>query len=183
MNVAAVVAAYAVERPELRTVRWAIGDLADRVTGEREFDRASTLSLDNEERVAWFARNVGKLDLPNSLRPICHRVPKRQADGTTRMHTYLSMYGRLNGEFFGTPAARAARVYYAEALLGQGRWADAGAAYGWATAALLSETGARDSAGRAAAEQAARNAVVAYDSAVARSPADRAVQDLSLIHI
>lgn len=67
-----------------RDVRWAIGDLAHTVHGS-DLDRPSVLGAENRERAEWLLEN-SKYDLPNHLRPDCHR-----ADG----HTYKSMYGRL----------------------------------------------------------------------------------------
>lgn len=67
------------------TVWDAIGDLSC-MDGERNsFDSPSQLSGDNQMRVEWLHAN-DKMDLPNELRPDCHK------DG----HTYPSIYGRLH---------------------------------------------------------------------------------------
>jgi DNA (cytosine-5)-methyltransferase 1 len=66
-----------------RTLRWAIGDLA---TDTDLINSASALSKDNERRACWLLKN-DSYDLPNRLRPRCHRDPS---------HKYKSMYGRLD---------------------------------------------------------------------------------------
>lgn len=67
----------------LRTLRWAIGDLAGRA-GTSWVDQPSNPSAQNRSRMEWLlANNIH--DLPNVLRPPCH-----QGD-----HSYVSMYGRL----------------------------------------------------------------------------------------
>lgn len=68
----------------VRDVEWAIADLLD-IPMHSGFDRASSPSQDNAERMRWLLDN-GKYDLPNDLRPPCH-----QNDS----HTYTSVYGRL----------------------------------------------------------------------------------------
>lgn len=66
-----------------RSVRWAIDDLRS-LKGLSDFDSPSTSSSRNKERIAWLFKN-GEYDLPNRLRPNCHRGD----------HSYRSMYGRL----------------------------------------------------------------------------------------
>ena len=68
-----------------RTLRWAIGDLEDEESSEI-FRSSSKLSHDNEERARYLLGN-DKFDLPNRLRPECHRDKPK--------HRYKSMYGRL----------------------------------------------------------------------------------------
>jgi DNA (cytosine-5)-methyltransferase 1 len=67
-----------------RSVRWAIEDLEPRSSTD-VFDTSGRTSEDNQKRIAYLMRE-GVLDLPNELRPPCHR------DGR---HSYKSMYGRL----------------------------------------------------------------------------------------
>jgi DNA (cytosine-5)-methyltransferase 1 len=67
-----------------RTVRWAIEDLID-VTSATTYDTASAPSNANVRRMAFLFKN-NIYDLPNRLRPKCHR------DGG---HSYISVYGRL----------------------------------------------------------------------------------------
>ena len=66
-----------------RSVKWAIGDV---VTDETSFfDTPADLSLENRRRIKeMFARDL--YDMPNELRPLCHR----------NGHTYKSVYGRLH---------------------------------------------------------------------------------------
>jgi DNA (cytosine-5)-methyltransferase 1 len=69
----------------LRSVEWAISDLESR-SAEGLFDMASNSSKENLERMHYLIRN-NEYNLPNSLRPICHR---------NDVHSYKSMYGRLS---------------------------------------------------------------------------------------
>lgn len=64
-------------------VRWAIEDVVDQGT-DPVMDATGQLSAENNLRIAWLFDN-GAYDLPNHMRPPCHR------DG----HTYPSVYGRL----------------------------------------------------------------------------------------
>ena len=66
-----------------RSVRWAIGDLEDNIEATT-FDSASTPYPINQSRIDWLFDN-DKTDLPNELRPPCHRSD----------HTYTAMYGRM----------------------------------------------------------------------------------------
>lgn len=93
MSVTDVVERYAVGRPELRTVRWAIGDLQNG-KGSRDIDVPSTPSSTNLERMQWL-HDEDEVNLPNLRRPDCHRLPKRTESGEVRKHSYRSMYGRL----------------------------------------------------------------------------------------
>jgi DNA (cytosine-5)-methyltransferase 1 len=68
-----------------RSVRWAIGDLRG-VERESWMNSVTALSSENAKRVAWLIRNR-KYDLPNRLRPKCHR--------DNPGHRYKSMYGRM----------------------------------------------------------------------------------------
>src|SRR4029077_4513254 len=93
MEVARTVEAARVARP--RTLRWAIGDLRD-TTGE-PLDTAAKMSPENLRRAQWLLDH-GAFDLPNWLRPACHRDKPD--------HKYKSMYGRLRwGERSQTPPA------------------------------------------------------------------------------
>ena len=66
-----------------RTVRWAIGDLEDS-TKANIFESASTPYPINRSRIDWLFEN-DETDLPNKLRPPCHRSN----------HSYTAMYGRM----------------------------------------------------------------------------------------
>jgi DNA (cytosine-5)-methyltransferase 1 len=101
-NVAEVVRAF---RRSPRGLRWAIGDLAGiRVTDE--FDRPTAPTEDNKKRMR-FLREHRRWDLPDYLRPACHR----DFD-----HTYKSMYGRLRWD---QPAQTITSGY---GSMGQGRY-------------------------------------------------------------
>lgn len=69
---------------EARSVLWAIGDLLDR-TATVGPDAPSTPTSDNLRRMRWLI-DSGEYNLPNELRPPCHR---------DKEHTYRAMYGRL----------------------------------------------------------------------------------------
>ncbi|MBI1356117.1 MAG: DNA (cytosine-5-)-methyltransferase [Acidobacteria bacterium] len=69
-----------------RSVRWAVEDLALAVDETDSFDSPSTPSVDNVNRIDFMIKN-GLYDLPNDLRPPCHR---------DKDHSYLSVYGRLH---------------------------------------------------------------------------------------
>jgi DNA (cytosine-5)-methyltransferase 1 len=96
-----------------RTVRWAIGDLLD--VEPKGFDAASAPSAENAERMAWLHR-TDSADLPNPLRPACHRESKRDKNGLLKEHTYKSMYGRLSWD---EPAQTITSGY---GSMGQGRY-------------------------------------------------------------
>lgn len=68
-----------------RSVRWAISDL-ENVVAHRGPDAPSKASAENQFRMEWLHAKPGRTDLPNGMRPACHR---------DREHSYLSMYGRL----------------------------------------------------------------------------------------
>lgn len=75
----------------IRTVRWAIEDLS-RERRDGIFTRPTRHTEENRRRMEFLGANR-RLNLPNRLRPPCHR------DGG---HTYKSMYGRLS---YDLPAA------------------------------------------------------------------------------
>lgn len=70
---------------EERSVRWAIDDLVDNGASVGP-DAPSTPTEVNLTRMQWLIDN-GEYNLPNELRPTCHR---------DKSHTYDAMYGRLN---------------------------------------------------------------------------------------
>jgi DNA (cytosine-5)-methyltransferase 1 len=67
---------------EPSNVAWAIEDLIDKK--EDFMDEPSKLSRENELRIAWLFQ-TDAYDLPNHMRPLCHR------EG----HSYPSVYGRM----------------------------------------------------------------------------------------
>jgi cellulose synthase operon protein C len=95
----------------------------------------------------------------------------QEGNDRRRFAEAAALYQRYVTEFPTADSARVARTYLAEALFRQGEYARAGAEYVQAAYGA-----AGDSAG-AVAEQAGRNAIVAYDSALVRNRTDRAAQD------
>ena len=87
-----------------RSVRWAIGDLED-VESNTPFDTASKPHRINQKRIDWLFEN-GEIDLPNELRPPCHRTD----------HSYKSMYGRMDWD---SPAQTITTGFNS---MGQGRY-------------------------------------------------------------
>lgn len=90
------------------------------------------------------------------------RSPARYADAARLYQRYLA-------EFPQADSARTVNLLYAEALFSQGNFAAAGAQYS-RTAYGYDRAGVR-------AQEAGRNAVVAYDSALVRDRTNRAIQD------
>ena len=66
-----------------RSVRWAMEDLED-VVRSNMFDSPSQPYPANQYRIDWLFEN-DKINLPNGLRPPCHRSD----------HSYTAMYGRM----------------------------------------------------------------------------------------
>ena len=69
-----------------RSVRWAIGDLEDRIPNNL-FESASKSNSTNSSRIDWLFDN-DNFDLPNEFRPQCQRSD----------HSYTAMYGRMPWE-------------------------------------------------------------------------------------
>ncbi len=91
-------------RPE-RSVRWALGDLAQ-VARDDVFDQATNPSPDSRERMEYlFANRL--YELPDEKRPDCHRL---------EVHSYKSVYGRLR------PNAPAQTITSGFGSMGQGRY-------------------------------------------------------------
>ncbi|GAB3796053.1 DNA cytosine methyltransferase [Humibacter antri] len=67
-----------------RDLNWAIGDLCD-VDGGSAIDRRPVAKPENRARMQWLLDHPEEFDLPNELRPECHRGE----------HSYKSMYGQL----------------------------------------------------------------------------------------
>jgi DNA (cytosine-5)-methyltransferase 1 len=73
-----------VHRVPLRSVGWAISDL-EQVSRANPMDAVTVLSAESMRRVDWLFDN-DEYDLPNRLRPACHRE---------KQHSYNAVYGRL----------------------------------------------------------------------------------------
>lgn len=69
-----------------RTVRWAIADLLD-VTATTGPDSPSIPTKENRKRMQWLLDHPDEVNLPNSMRPTCHK---------DKEHTYNAMYGQLS---------------------------------------------------------------------------------------
>lgn len=82
IEIAKIIARHKIDSP--RNVQWAIDDLAD-ITADTIFDTPRKLSAENYRRIEWLFAN-DQFDLPNELRPDCHKGE----------HTYYAMYGRLH---------------------------------------------------------------------------------------
>jgi DNA (cytosine-5)-methyltransferase 1 len=88
-----------------RSVRWAISDLVD-TTADSGPDASSVPTDVNRKRMHWLI-DKDKYNLPNSMRPKCHR---------DKTHTYDAMYGRLQWD------APAPTITTGFGSMGQGRF-------------------------------------------------------------
>lgn len=88
-----------------RSVRWAIDDLVGKNTYTGP-DSASTPTDVNRKRMQWLV-DEDELNLPNALRPKCHR---------DKDHSYNAMYGRLDWD------AAAPTITTGFGSMGQGRF-------------------------------------------------------------
>jgi DNA (cytosine-5)-methyltransferase 1 len=88
-----------------RTVSWAIGDLLKGVR-ESSLDETSRIARQNEKRMKYLFDHDTH-DLPNRLRPDCHRFKK---------HSYNSVYGRM---YWDKPAQTITTGFTS---MGQGRY-------------------------------------------------------------
>lgn len=71
---------------DIRDLSWAIKDLSGKASGSDILNEPSKPSKDNLNRMKFMFDNE-IYDLPNELRPPCHR---------NKSHSYNSVYGRLN---------------------------------------------------------------------------------------
>lgn len=75
-----------IEQP--RTLLWAIKDLQNKkLPAQSIFDTPARLSPANAQRASYLLKNPETYDLPNHLRPKCHR--------DNPSHRYKAMYGKL----------------------------------------------------------------------------------------
>lgn len=88
-----------------RAVGWAIGDLLD-IRSDDPIDVITSVSAESQDRIDWLFDN-GEYDLPDRLRPECHR---------TKKHSYKSVYGRL---YWDRPAWTITTGFQ---VMGQGRF-------------------------------------------------------------
>ena len=122
----------------------------------------------------WARANPGLRARADSAREAALRqsaqylLASAQQGNRARYAEAAALYERYLAAYPGADSARVVAAYLGDALLGQGQYLRAGAAF--SRAAFAGDTSAF-------AEQAARNAIVAFDSAVVRSRQDRAAQD------
>ena len=124
----------------------------------------------------WAQANAGRAEELRTAREEALRhagqfalARAQQSRSRARFTDAATLYQQYLAEFPTSDSAKVVNTYYAEALFGNGEYLRAGgefarAAYGY---------GATDSLSLAAG----RNAIVAFDSALARAPAERAAQD------
>lgn len=149
---------------------------------------------------AWAQANPGQVSEATKVREEAMRqsgqylLARAQTSKDRASYTQAAgLYERYLTEFAQSDSAPVVANYLGEALFGQGDYLRAGAAYSRAaygfgnraqvpvaadTAAGRDTTGRRGAAAPASlAEQAGRNAIVAFDSALAHAKTDRATQD------
>ena len=124
----------------------------------------------------WYEANAALRDSAQRAREEALReagqysLSKAQRGERARYAEAAELYGRYLREFANSDSAQAVSLYHGEALFGQGNYMAAGtefsrAAFGYSSGdAKLGQT-------------AGQNAIVAFDSAVARTKTDRAAQD------
>ena len=124
---------------------------------------------------AWVQANPGQADSVRVAREAALRqsgqylLAQAQRGQRARFGEAATLYQRYLSEFPQSDSARLVNTYYAEALFGQGNYSAAGAEYNRAAYGYAG----RDSL----AQSAGQNAIVAFDSALARNKTDRAAQD------
>jgi TolA-binding protein len=129
---------------------------------------------------AWAQANPGLADSArvareSALRQSGQYLLANAKGDRARYGEAAQLYERYLSEFANSDSARNINVYYAEALLGQGQFAQAGAQY--SRAAYGYPAAAGDTASARLAQAAGQNAIVAFDSALVRNRTDRAMQD------
>ena len=150
-----------------------------------EPERAQQARLDLANRFGpdspWAKANAGNAaltDSASSVREITLReaaqyalAQAQQGSDRRRYAAAAALYEQYLREFPKSDSAQAANTYLAEALFNTGDYVRAGAQYSRAAYAYP-----RDSVGPIA-EQAGTNAIVAFDSALAKNPRDVSAQD------
>ena len=126
---------------------------------------------------AWAKANPGLVDSAQKAREMALRQSAQYelaaAQGTSGNRAKYAdaarLYKQYLEEFPKADSSRVVNLYYAEALFGQGDYANAGAQYSRAAYAYSG----KDSI----SQEAGRNAIVAFDSALVKNKGDRAAQD------
>ena len=145
-----------------------------------EFDSAQAARLRLVENFApgsaWAQANPSLADSAAAAREVALRqsgqylLASAQQGNKARFGEAAQLYSRYLGEFSQSDSAQAVNNYYAAALLGQGDFAGAGAQF------AKTAFDYKDTSGPIA-QEAGRNAIVAYDSALVHNKGDRATQD------
>lgn len=143
-------------------------------------DSAQTARLALAQRLApgtpWAKANPQLADSAAKLREAALRqsgqyvLAAAQSGQHTRYAEAAQIYSKYLQDFPRADSAQIVNRYYAEALLGAGNFTQAGAAF------AKTAYGYNDK-GSALAQEAGRNAIVAFDSALTRNKSDRAAQD------
>ena len=147
-----------------------------------QFDSAQTARLQLVENFApgsaWAQANPGLAARAQAAREDALRQSgqlllsrAQQKNDKAQFAAAAALYGRYMTEFAQSDSAQIVDNYYGAALLGQGDYARAGAEFART---------AFDYPDKASplAQEAARNAIVAYDSALVHNKTDRATQDV-----
>jgi TolA-binding protein len=146
-----------------------------------EPDRAQQARLELVDRfapgTAWAQANPALVDSAQRLREEVLRLSaqyelaraQRSRRDTLHFVAAAALYRRYMAEFAAADSAQAVDFLYGVALFGARRYFDAGVEYARAAYGLKGN--------ERLAAQAGQNAIVSFDSAVARASADRAAQD------
>ena len=149
--------------------------LVEKFGPNSEWVRANPALADTARRAREMAlRESGQYLLANAQR----------TNDRAQFGQAAQLYERYMSEYGNSDSARAVAAYLGEAYFGQGEYMRAGAAYsraaygfGGDSAAAAAPATRADTARLTIPQRAALNAVVAYDSALARNKTDRAAQD------
>src|SRR5688500_2257102 len=147
-----------------------------------QFDSAQAARLRLVENFgpnsAWAQANPGLVAQATAAREDALRqsgqyllAAAQQRNDRARYAEAATIYQRYMSEFGQSDSAQAVNMYYAAALVGQGEFARAGAEFARTAFDYPNSTNATLS------QEAGRNAIVAYGSALVRNKADRATQD------
>jgi TolA-binding protein len=125
---------------------------------------------------AWARANPGLVDSAQKAREVALRqsaqfllAAAQKNNAKARYSDAARLYRQYLDEFPKGDSTRVVNLYYAEALFGQGDYAGAGAQYARAAYGYAGTD--------SVAQEAGRNAIVAFDSALVRNKSDRALQD------
>jgi tetratricopeptide (TPR) repeat protein len=177
------VIAQAPTDPEALTAQREIIDIYQNRTLEPE--RAQQARLELVTRFGpdspWVRANAGNAAVVDSAAAIREQALRQaaqyalaqaqQGNDRQRYAAAASLYDQYMREFANSDSAQVLNTYLAEALFNTGDYRRAGIEY-----SRTAYANPRDSVGPIA-EQAGRNAIVAFDSALAKNPRDLAAQD------